>query len=87
MPNLKNAAKALRQSHKRAARNRTVRDNLAYLRRMYKRALAGGDKTGAAASFQRMQVALDRAAEKGILKNNTASRLTSRAALKLKAMA
>lgn len=87
MPNLRNAEKAVRQSEKRRVRNQAVRDNVTYLRRKLKRALEGGDKAAATAAYQHAQVALDRAAEKGVMKNNTVSRLKSRAAKKLKALA
>ena len=87
MPNKANAWKALRQSKKRATRNKSVKDGISYLRRGFVKALAKKDKKTATEAYQRLQKALDRAAEKGVLKDNTVSRLKSRSALKVKALA
>lgn len=83
MPNKPNAWKALRQSKRRAVRNTRVHAGIAFLRRRYAKALTAKDAAGAASGFRELQQALDRAAEKGVLKDNTASRLKSRAAAKL----
>ncbi|MDO8463614.1 MAG: 30S ribosomal protein S20 [bacterium] len=86
MPNKRSAEKAVRQNVRRTMRNKAVRDNITYLRRKFKLALASGDRAVATEAYQHAQVALDRAAQKGILKDNTVSRLKSRAATKLKAL-
>ena len=87
MPNKAAAWKHLRQTKTRTARNQGVRAGIDYLRRGYVKALAAKDAGGAREAFRKLQKALDRAAEKGVLKNNTVARLTSRAATKLKALA
>ncbi|MDO8425040.1 MAG: 30S ribosomal protein S20 [bacterium] len=87
MPNLRNAEKALRQSEKRRVRNKAVRDNIIYLRRKLRHAIEEKNTTASAEAYKKVQVALDRAAGKGVMKSNTVSRLKSRAAKKLKAIA
>ncbi|MFH1098560.1 MAG: 30S ribosomal protein S20 [Candidatus Uhrbacteria bacterium] len=86
MPNKANAWKALRQSKKRAVQNKGVKDGVTYLRRGFAKALAKKDKQAATEAYQKLQKALDRAAGKGVVKSNTASRLKSRAATKLHAI-
>jgi len=68
MPNLTNAKKALRQSVKRAAKNKVVKDEIASLRRHFKVALK--DKKLEEAKTFGAQVAkkMDKAAGKKILK-------------------
>ncbi|MFH1430612.1 MAG: 30S ribosomal protein S20 [Candidatus Uhrbacteria bacterium] len=86
MPNKANAWKALRQSKRHAVRNKGVRDGVTFLRRKLKRSLESGDAAQAGAAFKDVQKALDRAAEKGVMKDNTVSRLKSRAVTKLQKM-
>ena len=87
MPNKAAAWKHLRQTKRRTARNQGVRAGIEFLRRKYVKALAAKDAVQATGAFRLLQKALDRAAEKGVMKDNTVSRLKSRAAMKLKAMA
>ncbi len=87
MPNKAAAWKHLRQTKTRTARNQGVRAGIEFLRRKYVKALTAKDGAGAREAFRLLQKALDRAAEKGVLKDNTASRLKSRAAAKLKVLA
>ena len=78
MPNTKSAAKALRQSRKRALRNKRAKDNIAYLKRQIRKALTGNDKTKAQEWFLKLQKSVDKAVQHGILKKNTGSRIKSR---------
>ena len=47
MPQLKSSAKRLRQSKKRAVRNKRVKDSIDYLFRQFKKALTAKDKSKA----------------------------------------
>ena len=77
MPQLKNAVKALRQSKKRYIRNEGVRANIQFLLKQSKNLSANKDaKTQE--SLKRAIKAIDKAAQKGILKKNTAARKKSR---------
>ncbi len=77
MPQLKNAEKALRQSIKRRVRNVAVTTNVDYLiKTTKKQALAKEAK--AAETLKAAIKAIDKAAQKGILKLNNASRKKSR---------
>ena len=87
MPNKAAAWKHLRQTKTRTARNQGVRAGIEFLRRKYVKALTAKDAGAAREAFRLLQKALDRAAEKGVMKDNTVSRLKSRAATKLKALA
>lgn len=77
MPQLKNAEKALRQSIKRRTRNLAVSNNIAYLIKMAKQQATSKDAK-AQETVKNTIRALDKAAQKGILKLNTASRQKSR---------
>ena len=87
MPNLANAKKALRQSEKRAARNKTVKDEIASLRRHFKTAMK--DKKAEEAKKLALSIAtkLDKATTKHVFKKNTAARLKSRMMLAVNKMA
>jgi small subunit ribosomal protein S20 len=77
MPNKQSAKKALRQGKKRAYRNLVVK-------RAYKDALKTADKAietkekNAAELIRTAQKTLDKAAKRGVIKKNTASRKLSR---------
>lgn len=77
MPQLRNAKKALRQSEKRAIRNQNVKTNIKFLEKQVKK-LAESKDTKAAESLGKAIKAIDKAAQKGILKKNTAARKKSR---------
>ena len=87
MPNKAAAWKHLRQTKVRTARNDRYRAGIVYLRRGFVKALATKDAKQADTAFRLLQKALDRAAEKGVLKDNTVSRLKSRMIAKVKAIA
>ena len=84
MPNKAAAWKTIRQTKKRTARNAAVKDGISYLERGYAKALVAKDAAKANTAYRALQKALDRAAGKGVLKANTASRMKSRAIARLK---
>ncbi len=85
MPIKQSAMKALRQSDKKAERNKTVKENVAYLRRMTRKAIDAGDMKKAEALAKDVVKATDKALQNGVMKKNTVSRIKSRLAAKLKA--
>ncbi len=84
MPNIKSAKKELRKSVKRAARNAEVKDKLNRLTKQTKKAISAGEEA-AAALLRQTAKALDKAAKKGLIKKNAASRKKSRLHKKLNA--
>jgi len=81
MPIKKAAMKALRQSTKRASRNAKRRSDINALVRKVRQAVAGSDAAKAKDWLRQVTKKLDRAAQKGILKSNTARRKVSRLTL------
>lgn len=77
MPQLKNAEKALRKSEKRRVRNLAVTSNIAYLVKMSKRQAQTKDAK-VQETVRAAIKAIDKAAQKGLLKRNTAARQKSR---------
>jgi small subunit ribosomal protein S20 len=73
LPNIKAAEKWVRQSEKRALRNRDVKTRL---KTLFKKAKASGDTATAPA----VEAQLDKAAQKGIIHPNKAARKKSRLA-------
>ncbi len=76
--------KALRQSEKRAERNSKVKDNIAYLRRMTRKAIEAGDTKKAEQLVKDVTKAIDKAVQNSVVKKNTGARIKSRLAAKLK---
>lgn len=83
MPILKNAKKALRQSQVRAERNLKVKENIAYMRRNFRKLLEAKKFDEAKAVVRDLSKALDKAVTKGVVKLNTAARIKSRTAVRL----
>jgi small subunit ribosomal protein S20 len=83
MPNLKNAAKALRQAKKRAllnvAKKEAIRDG-------FKKTLKAKSKTDALKAVSIAQKALGKAVKHGTIKKNTAARKLSRLMKKVNAL-
>lgn len=86
MANTSSAKKATRKIARRTAVNKTRRSRVRSYVRKVEEALASGDKAAAEAAFQAAQPELMRAATKGILHRNTASRKVSRLAQRLKTL-
>jgi small subunit ribosomal protein S20 len=86
MANTSSAKKATRKIARRAAINKTRRSRVRTYVRKVEEALAAGDKTAAEAAFLAAQPELMRAATKGVIHKNTASRKVSRLAQRLKTL-
>ena len=78
MANTPSAKKAARKIERRTAMNRTRRSRMRTYVRKVEEAIASGDAAAAAAALQAAQPELMRAAQKGVLHKNTASRKVSR---------
>ncbi len=83
MPNKANAAKAYRQSKKRAARNLVRKDAF---RNAIKKTLKAASLDEAKKMAKEVQQALDKAAKAGTIKKNTAARKLSRIMKRVNAM-
>jgi len=86
MANTSSAKKAARKIARRTAINKNRRSRVRTFVRQVEEALAAGDRSAAEAAFKAAQPELMRAAGKGVLHANTASRKVSRLAQRLKAL-
>ena len=86
MANTSSAKKAARKIERRAAVNKNRRSRVRTYVRKVEEALASGDQTAASAAFEAAQPELMRAAAKGVMHKNTASRKVSRLAKRLKTL-
>lgn len=80
MANTASAEKRNRQAQKRRTRNVAVRTGVKGAVKKVRESLATGDAAGAKAALHAAEKALDRAASKGVLHQNAASRRISRLA-------
>ena len=78
MPVKKSAAKRLRQSQKKAIRNKATKDNIDYLMRHARQEINAGSRDKANDWIFKAQKAIDKAIQKGTLKKNTGARKKSR---------
>jgi len=79
MPNTKSNIKHLRQSEKRRTRNKAVANAYKASLKEYRRLIKDDKAKEAQKQFAIVQQKLDKAAQKGVIKKNKASRLKSRA--------
>ena len=86
MANTSSAKKATRKIARRTDVNKARRSRVRSFVRKVEEALAAGDKAQAEAAFQAAQPELMRAANKGVVPSNTASRKVSRLAQRIKAL-
>jgi small subunit ribosomal protein S20 len=86
MANHFSALKRARQTEKRSARNRANTSRLRSALRDLREALAKGDKPAAQQVFRQTVSALDKAIQKGVIRENTASRYKSRLSTRLNAL-
>ena len=84
LANTKAAEKAIRQNDRRRERNRWFISRTRTFMKKTLKAIDAGDLDAAQASFVEAQSALDKAAEKGIIHKNNASRHKSRLAQRIK---
>ena len=78
MANTTSAKKAARKIARRTAVNKNRRSRMRNFVRKVEEAITAGDRTSALAAFQEAQPELMRAAQKGVVHKNTASRKVSR---------
>jgi small subunit ribosomal protein S20 len=86
MANHFSALKRARQTEKRTARNRANRSRLRTTLREFRESLAKADKPAAEQSFRQTVSALDKAIQKGVIHENTASRYKARLSARLNAL-
>ena len=77
MANHFSALKRARQTEKRSVRNRANTSRLRGALRQLRESLTKGDKAGAELVYRQTVSALDKAVQKGVLHENTASRSIS----------
>jgi len=83
MANHFSALKRARQTKRRTARNRANTSSLRTALRSMRESLAKGDKNAASDIYRKTVSALDKAIQKGVLHENTASRYKSRLSARL----
>ena len=86
MANHFSALKRARQTEKRTARNRASTSQVRSALRIMRESLAKGDKAAAEQTYRQTVSALDKAIQKGVLHENTASRDKSRLSARLNAL-
>ncbi|ASP85685.1 30S ribosomal protein S20 [Sinorhizobium meliloti] len=87
MANTTSAKKATRKIARRTAVNKARRSRIRSFVRKVEEAIASGDQALAAAALRAAQPELMRAATKGVMHSNTASRKVSRLAQRVKSLA
>ena len=83
MANTKSARKATRQIARRTEINKARRTVLRNSMRKVEEAITSGDATAAAAALKSAEPVIMRAAQRGVVHKNTASRKVSRLALRV----
>lgn len=86
MANTTSAKKATRKIARRTEVNKARRSRMRGFLRKVEEAIAAGDPTVAAEALKAAQPELQRAATKGVVHRNTASRKVSRLAARVKAL-
>mgnify|MGYP001765786408 FL=1 len=86
MANTPSAKKAARKIARRTAVNKSRRSRVRTFLRKVEEAIASGDPAVAAAALKAAQPELQRAASKGVVHRNTASRKISRLAHRVKTL-
>ena len=87
MANTSSAKKAVRKIERRTAINKSRRTQMRTYLRKVEEALASGDATAATAALGAAAPLVMRAAQKGIVHKNTASRKVSRLSKRVRALA
>jgi small subunit ribosomal protein S20 len=87
MPNLKTSVKDLRQNKRRAEFNRRIRNRLKKAVKNFEDLLKENNVDKAKDALEQAYKILDKAAQKNVIKKNTASRKKSRLANKLNKLA
>ncbi len=87
MANTKSAKKMTRKIAKRTEVNKARRSRMRTFLRKVEEAIAAGNQSAAAEALRRARPVLKRAAQKGIVHKNMASRKVSRLAARVRALA
>jgi small subunit ribosomal protein S20 len=87
MANSAQAKKRARQAELTRQRNASQKSELRTAVKKVRKAIAAGDKSAAAKTFQESQAVMDRIADKKIVHKNLVSRTKSRLASAIKALA
>jgi small subunit ribosomal protein S20 len=87
MANTTSAKKATRKIARRTEVNKARRSRMRTFLRKVEEALASGDQAAAAAALKAAQPEIMRAAQKGVVHKNTASRKVSRLSARVSALA
>lgn len=87
MPNLKTSVKDLRQNEKKAGFNKRIRNRMKKAVKNFDSSIEAKDEKKAKEALENAYKILDKAAQKGVIKQNTASRKKSRLAQKLNKLA
>lgn len=80
MANIKSAKKRILTSQKKAAANKAVKSGVKTAIKKVHAAVESGDKAAAQAAVKAAEATIDKAASKGVLHKNNASRKVSRLA-------
>lgn len=87
MANITSAVKRAKQSEASRLRNRSVKSTVLTMRKKVLAAIAAGNKEEATKLFSEYTSTLDKAAKKGVIAKNNASRKKSRVAQSVSKMA
>lgn len=87
MANIRSSEKDIRKTRKRTAHNQSVKSRIRTLRKKVLAAVDKGDVALANSSLSELASAADKAAKTKVLHKNTSSRMKSRLALKIGALA
>ena len=79
MANTISATKRVRQTRTRTIRNRVVKSRVKTARKRFAEAIEAGDSEKSQSAFKNLASAADRAAKRGVIHKNSASRLKSEA--------
>lgn len=86
LANIKSAKKRIKITAKKTLRNKIIKSSTKTAIKKFVVAMTGGDKDVAKAAFHNAARAVDKAASKGVIHRNNASRKISRMAKKLNAL-
>jgi small subunit ribosomal protein S20 len=86
MANSASARKRIRKTERETQRNRSVKSRLRTFRKQFLATVEEGDAAKAQEAYNRFVSAADRAAKNNVIHKNTARRLKSRGALRMKSI-
>lgn len=86
MAHKKAALKDIRQTKKRTARNKNIKEHVVYVKKQAQKAVVKKDLASAEEYYAKLVKSVDKAAKRGIIKKNTANRRKSRLAKRINAL-